>query len=72
MKCSSAQCPVNYSKDELCDCSVYTGDGTPIVVDVLGDGFTLTDAAGGVNFDLDGNGALRHGRGLRSIPMTPG
>lgn len=28
-------------------------DGTPIVIDVTGDGFELTDAADGVNFDLD-------------------
>ncbi len=38
-----------------CECS----DGScssPIVIDVLGDGFSLTDAANGVNFDLNGNG----------------
>ena len=38
-----------------CECS----DGScssPIVVDVLGNGFSLTDAADGVNFDLDGDG----------------
>jgi hypothetical protein len=29
---------------------------SPIVVDVLGDGFDLTDAAGGVLFDIGGNG----------------
>jgi hypothetical protein len=36
----------------------YITTGTcysPILVDVNGDGFSLTDAAGGVNFDLDGN-----------------
>lgn len=35
-------------------------DGTinksPIIIDVKGDGFDLTDAAGGVNFDLDADG----------------
>lgn len=29
---------------------------SPILVDVSGDGFTLTDADGGVTFDLDGDG----------------
>ncbi|HEX8117169.1 MAG TPA: putative metal-binding motif-containing protein [Pyrinomonadaceae bacterium] len=29
---------------------------SPILVDVHGDGFDLTDAAGGVNFDLNGDG----------------
>lgn len=46
-----------------CDEYNYTTcrcDGTinksPIIVDVKGDGFDLTDAAGGVNFDLDADG----------------
>jgi hypothetical protein len=30
--------------------------GSPVLVDVSGNGFNLTDAAGGVNFDLDGDG----------------
>jgi hypothetical protein len=42
-------------------CCVPTADGTeccgtPILIDVMGDGFALTDAAAGVNFDLDSNG----------------
>src|SRR5207253_5466665 len=31
-------------------------DPSPILIDVTGDGFTLTDAVNGVNFDLDSNG----------------
>ncbi|HYY98940.1 MAG TPA: hypothetical protein VE642_10135 [Pyrinomonadaceae bacterium] len=41
-----------------------TGDcpetGSPVLVDISGDGFAMTDAAGGVNFDLDSDGAAEH------------
>lgn len=37
-----------------CECT------SPILLDVSGDGFHLTDAAGGVNFDLNGDGAPEH------------
>lgn len=42
-------------------CCVPTPDGfeccgTPVLIDVKGDGFKLTNAAMGVNFDLDSNG----------------
>ncbi|MDQ3798861.1 MAG: hypothetical protein M3384_05385 [Acidobacteriota bacterium] len=30
---------------------------SPVLIDVSGDGFALTDAANGVNFDVDGNGS---------------
>ena len=33
---------------------------TPIVIDVLGDGFNLTDLEGGVSFDLNANGIAEH------------
>jgi hypothetical protein len=48
------------------DCQCHVNDGgpggndgggfTPVLVDTAGDGFSLTDAAGGVNFDLDSDG----------------
>lgn len=38
-------------------CTCYGGiNKSPVIIDVRGDGFALTDAGGGVNFDLDGNG----------------
>ncbi len=36
-----------------CTCSNWI---SPIVIDVLGDGFDLTGGAGGVSFDIDGDG----------------
>ncbi|HWS98801.1 MAG TPA: hypothetical protein VN256_00920 [Pyrinomonadaceae bacterium] len=40
-----------------CTCTgCDTCGGSPILIDVAGDGFALTDAAGGVSFDLNGNG----------------
>lgn len=35
---------------------VGSGCASPILVDVMGDGFNLTDSAGGVNFDINGDG----------------
>jgi hypothetical protein len=40
---------------EWCEC--VPNYGSPILVDAAGDGFRLTDLAGGVNFDLNGDGA---------------
>ena len=37
---------------ELCICM----PPSPIIIDTLGNGFDLTDAAGGVNFDINGDG----------------
>lgn len=33
------------------------GSSSPVVIDLVGNGFNLTDNANGVNFDLDGDGA---------------
>ena len=33
---------------------------TPVLIDVLGNGFDLTDAIHGVSFDLNGNGSAEH------------
>lgn len=33
---------------------------TPIIIDTLGDGFSLTNAADGVGFDLNNNGIIEH------------
>jgi hypothetical protein len=42
---------------DTCQCTEGIGPHTPIIIDVAGDGFALTDAAHGVAFDLDANGA---------------
>lgn len=46
---------------DLSICCVPTADGTeccdtPVLIDLAGDGFSLTGAAAGVRFDLDSNG----------------
>jgi hypothetical protein len=52
-------CPANYAPaaDSNC-CCVFLG--SPVVVDVSGNGFALTDATGSVNFDLDSDGTPEH------------
>ena len=34
----------------------WVGDQSPILIDILGDGFNLTDGTGGINFDLNTDG----------------
>lgn len=41
---------------EPVDCGSHFGHCSPVVVDTRGDGFNLTSAAGGVLFDLNGDG----------------
>lgn len=49
-----ADCPNGYSGRSRCCCCRTP---TPIVVDILGNGFNLTSNSGGVAFDLDSDGA---------------
>ena len=46
-------CPSGTFPNYSCGCCVYS---SPIVVDVEGNGFNLTDGAGGVEFDINGDG----------------
>lgn len=52
-ECESALETYNW---DTCLCSHNIGNHTPVMIDVLGNGFNLTDAKNGVNFDLDVNG----------------
>lgn len=40
----------------MCQTCPYGDDCSPILIDTLGNGFALTDAHNGVDFDLDANG----------------
>lgn len=54
------ECDPGQSIDfENCCCVAYDGGpclSSPVLIDVLGNGFKLTDVAGGVTFDLNDNG----------------
>ncbi len=59
--CDVASCPGGgyfswYCETSLHECRVYS----PIVLDIQGNGFNLTNGAGGVTFDITGNGTMRH------------
>ena len=43
-----------------CDSNPDACGGTPIVIDVAGNGFALTNKTKGVNFDLNSNGSKEH------------
>ena len=51
-------CTCVYNWEYTCDYCAHTGDVSPVLIDVAGDGFNLTDRDGGVPFDLDSNGLI--------------
>ena len=56
-QCEEEECPEEEEWDPVqCEC-VPVGY-SPIIVSARGNGLDLTDAAGGVDFDLDGDGFL--------------
>jgi hypothetical protein len=52
--CPRQSCPGCYWDPSICDCEC-----SPVLIDVAGNGFSLTDVNGGVVFDLKGNGHPR-------------
>jgi hypothetical protein len=54
--CVSSGYATAYNSFLVPDCGGIYRSPSPVVVDTLGDGFSLTDANGGVNFDFAGHG----------------
>jgi hypothetical protein len=62
-ECDMLLCDPGYHWDSAQCCCADNSNGvcmTPVLVDVAGDGFSLTDAATGVNFDLNSDGTAEH------------
>lgn len=54
--CVDYICPIRSCEFGMDECTCQCNPPSPVVIDVLGNGFDLTDAAGGVEFDLNNDG----------------